>query len=81
MANKWRILHKAIETNPDTAEKIVKAVCILHNVIIDKERIPVNEFMDYEDPLPRNPATRDNHAPQNAVVVREMFKDYFLNKR
>lgn len=28
---------KSIETTPESADDIVKAICILHNVIIDRE--------------------------------------------
>lgn len=39
MTAKWRILWKPIETSPEFADDIVKAICILHNVIIDQEGI------------------------------------------
>nr|XP_034194916.1 uncharacterized protein LOC117611115 isoform X2 [Osmia lignaria] len=35
--SKWRILSKAIETSVTVADDIVKAICVLHNAIIDKE--------------------------------------------
>lgn len=34
---KWRIFYTTINQKPDTVEKIVKATCILHNVILDLE--------------------------------------------
>jgi hypothetical protein len=37
--SKWRIFSKAIETTEKTADKIVKAACVLQNVIIDKEGV------------------------------------------
>lgn len=37
-ALKFRILLKAIETKVENADHIVKANCILYNVIIDKEK-------------------------------------------
>lgn len=37
MANKWRVLHKSIETNVDHADNIIKCICVLHNVVIDKD--------------------------------------------
>lgn len=36
---KWRILTKEIETKEETDELIVKAICVLHNTIIDTEGI------------------------------------------
>ena len=35
LAAKWRLLNKAIETNINKAERIVRCVCLLHNIIID----------------------------------------------
>ncbi|PSN40907.1 hypothetical protein C0J52_12457 [Blattella germanica] len=37
ISNKWRILMKAIEVTPERAENIVKCICLLHNIILDKE--------------------------------------------
>ena len=34
---KWRLLNKAIETNVNKAERIVRCICLLHNIIIDLE--------------------------------------------
>lgn len=37
--SKWRILGTAIQTSTDVADDIVKCICLLHNIIIDKEGI------------------------------------------
>lgn len=75
-AAKWRILCKSIETSVETAELIVKAVCILHNVIMDKEG--TLNILDYEDILPGVRMSRSNNAaPVEAIQVRNMFKRYF----
>jgi len=34
---KWRLLNKAIETNTNKAERTVRCICLLHNIIIDLE--------------------------------------------
>jgi len=34
---KWRLLNKAIETNVNKAETIVRCICLLQNIIIDLE--------------------------------------------
>jgi len=31
LANKWRVLHSAILVEPDFADDVIKACCILHN--------------------------------------------------
>ncbi|KAK5650153.1 hypothetical protein RI129_001182 [Pyrocoelia pectoralis] len=33
MCNKWRILHRPLDVNVEFAEKIVKAICTLHNYV------------------------------------------------
>jgi hypothetical protein len=34
--SKWRIISKAIETEVELADNIVKCICVLHNTIIEK---------------------------------------------
>lgn len=36
MAVKWRVLLTTIATRPETCDHIVKAVCALHNCVIDE---------------------------------------------
>jgi len=35
--SKWHTILKAIETEVELADKIVKCICILHNTIIEKK--------------------------------------------
>uniref|UniRef100_A0A2S2PQM4 DDE Tnp4 domain-containing protein n=1 Tax=Schizaphis graminum TaxID=13262 RepID=A0A2S2PQM4_SCHGA len=37
LANKWRIFHRPINVNTDFAEDIIKACCILHNFVIERD--------------------------------------------
>lgn len=37
MSNKWRLLQKGIEVEPDFVDLIVKCICLLHNIVIDQE--------------------------------------------
>lgn len=37
VSNKWRVLLKALEVTPERAEHIVKCICLLHDIVIDKE--------------------------------------------
>lgn len=81
---KWRILCKAIETHPDTADAIIKAVCILHNTIIDRENIINNIDSDastHSAVLPDiQAARRNNRASVESISVRNSFKEYFLRR-
>ena len=79
MSGKFRILGKAIETKIDTVDIIVKAVCVLHNMILDKEGAP--------DDLPVNDITVAATTDMNqrtytryAGQVRDSFMDYFCNE-
>lgn len=78
---KWRILHKAIETHPDTADVIIKAVCILHNTIIDKENVTIKDIESTattDSILPDIQTSRkNNRAIIKAASVRNSFKEYF----
>lgn len=80
MTMKWRVLCKAIETNPDTADMIIKAVCILHNTVIDKEnRMPDVEETTTETLLSDvRVSRRNNRATEEASSVRNTYKEYFL---
>ncbi|XP_064472388.1 uncharacterized protein LOC135386404 [Ornithodoros turicata] len=74
-AGKWRILRKSIETNVGIAEWAVKAACVLHNVVIDKENVDLHHAGDV---LSRAPTGRRNHgASAEAVEVRNHFKNFF----
>lgn len=79
---KWRILSGCIETSPDTADQIIKAACILHNVIIDKDgwSPSVSEIPSIPTEANLQPIGRSgNSASSRAKDVRNCFKEYFLN--
>ncbi|KAJ8971164.1 hypothetical protein NQ317_006551 [Molorchus minor] len=41
---KWRLISKAIETDVNTADKIVRCVCILHNLVLKKRRCRTSSY-------------------------------------
>lgn len=54
-ASKFRILQKSIKTKIENADHIVKAICILHNVIIDFEKNQSDcKNMQYEQEIPHS---------------------------
>lgn len=80
---KWQILDKPILTDVKVADKIVKAICILHNTIIYMEGIEHN-LQDFQvgnqneiAPNRRNAGGRLN---DEAKFVRESFKTYFIQQ-
>lgn len=69
---KWQILNKPIETKKGYAEIIIKTCCLLHNIIIDKEK---PSDWDYTINLSSSGRVRrsgriNNRGTNNAVVLR-----------
>ena len=84
LSQKFRILDKTIETKPETVDAIVKAPCILHNLIIQKEGIS-QEFTKDEVGASSNPGsshtTRERNPTRYAITVRNSFmEEYFTRK-
>lgn len=82
MTAKWRLLGKCIEINVGKAERIVKCICLLHNIIIDCEggefsSVTLQQSLN-ESPLQGNRSSRMyNKASQEAQIIRDTFKSYF----
>lgn len=76
--SKWRILSKAIETDEKLVDTIIKAICVLHNVIIDKEgfeRHLKNVLESFSGKGNKNWTLR-GRIPTQAIFIRDTFKDY-----
>lgn len=84
-ATKFRILQKSIETKVENADHIVKAICVLHNVIMDLEKNMVTtNFTDSEisnqmNNLPRDltGCVRNNRTSRAAENIRSNFSIFF----
>lgn len=83
LTSKWRLLLKEIEARPENADIIVKCVCLLHNIIIDKERLSqITRRQMYKNinnhtlHSPK-PSRVNNRASTRACEIREGFKNYF----
>lgn len=81
MTAKWRLLNKCIETAPDKADIIVKCICLLHNIIIDREGISEVSILQSELYQSKNSEKQksrsNNRTANNTYNVREAFKIYF----
>ncbi|CAH1991371.1 unnamed protein product, partial [Acanthoscelides obtectus] len=85
LESKWRLLQKPIETTPDLADKIVKCMCVLHNIVIDKDGM--DELMLHEiDQQSSNFGETEQLSPtvntrstRRALTTRLAFAQYFLN--
>ncbi|XP_050676737.1 uncharacterized protein LOC126973475 isoform X1 [Leptidea sinapis] len=79
LSNKWRILHRPLDVCAETAIEVVKACTVLHNFLIKKDAIYL-ENTPTVMPLVNMPATqlRPNEGGGNAV--RLQFSDYFVSE-
>ncbi|XP_065212933.1 uncharacterized protein LOC135840368 [Planococcus citri] len=86
LANKWRLFLKAIETKKENStENIVKAACVLHNVVIDREGIDEKLLSAVVRKIQANESKnnslksgrRYNHSSNSAVLIRNCWMKYF----
>ncbi|XP_063585074.1 uncharacterized protein LOC134762506 [Penaeus indicus] len=77
--NKWKILHRPLNVSPELAVNIVKACCILHNFVQERERYNFEDTLTIIglDDVPRALSVRSG-APAN--FIRNAFTDYFMSK-
>lgn len=82
ITNKWRLLTKSIETDIYGAELFVKTICLLHNIIIDKEGVCMQTLMQVQQTIPinMNRQRQYNRSSEAATTIRNNFKEYFVQK-
>lgn len=88
-ASKFRILLKCIETKVENADHIVKAICILHNVIIDLEKnvVSTNHFNTETNPMNNNlpgdltVCKRNNRTTREAENIRSNLNIFFSTNK
>lgn len=85
LANKWRIFHRPLDVDTNTAISIVKACTVLHNFIIDMEGVQsnrettsnVSSVVDvFSDAPNEQNSTRGGRC---ANVIRTEFTNYFIS--
>lgn len=92
MSSKFRILLKSIETIEKNADHIVKAICMLHNTIIDFEKntsiqnVPesndTNLHTVHNQMIALNHGGRaNNHASRTAITIRNNFVNFFMENK
>ena len=79
-SNMWRILRKPIEVQVDFAIDIVKAICVLHNFVQNKEpeRTLLPDIQQTNSQLAELPAN-NTRASCNAMAVRDTLMTYFTS--
>lgn len=85
---KWRVLKTEIQCSPDKVDIIVKCVCLLHNIVIDKEgSAQVDNYIaecttcDVVNNERHADLRRNNRATHLAISIRDSFKNYFTASR
>lgn len=77
---KWRILSKPIETDILVADNVIKCICILHNVILNRENFQRHltnvEIMHQTNRENQVTAGRPTNA---AKTIRDIFVNFFSN--
>ncbi|XP_068129859.1 uncharacterized protein [Hyperolius riggenbachi] len=77
LANKWRVLHTAIQLKVENAVSVVKAACILHNVVIEKEVISVDEVNALQVPPLSGITWSGGQHTNEAIRNRDCMSHFF----
>jgi hypothetical protein len=96
MAARWRVLLNRIEASASTADLIVKAICVLHNYLLDEAGPPSSSLVDNGlEEEPKNGLWRqvgemnqalnihkssDRRAKEDAQDIRSALKKYFCGE-
>lgn len=77
LSNKWRILTKAIELQPDRTISVVKACCILHNFVRIKDGFQFDDTL-FDSPIQglQPIGVRSNNT---GLEIRDYFARYFTS--
>ncbi|XP_068089476.1 uncharacterized protein [Hyperolius riggenbachi] len=76
MAAKWRIFQSALQMTPEHAACVIKAACILHNVVREKEGVNLD---DVDTPTTLRPHISAPRASVDAVRLRDQLALYVQN--
>ncbi|XP_050500955.1 uncharacterized protein LOC126880922 [Diabrotica virgifera virgifera] len=83
LAHKWRLFFRPLEVKVQTATKLVKAACVLHNLLrtrnTDEQFLHLQENCNIPLPLVDNLAVDGRRAVNEAFKIREKFVTYFIN--
>lgn len=78
---KWRLLSKAIETkNLDTTDNIIKCICLLNNIILQREGLE-RHLTEVEIVPSKNTKKALGRPNTSAVAIRDIFKTFFTNNK
>lgn len=78
MANKWRILHRAINVKYEFATDIIKACCVLHNFVLNRDGVQASDDNIFNDSnLQMLQSVTTNESSMGPHLTRNIFCNYF----
>lgn len=81
LARKWYVYHKDFECKIETVDKIIKATCVLHNYLIDRQPDYLNSNENNKEQILISMGNRiETHYRNEGYQVREMYCSYFNNQ-
>lgn len=85
LKRKWYVYHRDFECQVDTVDKVIKATCVLHNYLIEKEPTYLEETNSIERSqevlFNGNSFMLTNNASTDEVYrIRDIYCNYFNNQ-
>lgn len=86
LVSKWRCLKTELQVEPCHVDTIVKTVCLLHNIVIDKDGIKESVLFNIQSQTAEHSfetehditnLRRFNRSSRRAYEIRDIFKQYF----
>jgi hypothetical protein len=83
LANKWRILHRAMNVKYEFATDIIKACCVLHNFVLNRDGVQASDDIIFDDSHLQmlQSSTSGEHATcMSPHLIRNNFCNYFSSE-
>ncbi|CAF4890047.1 unnamed protein product [Pieris macdunnoughi] len=77
LANKWQILHRPLNVKKEFAVVIIKALCVLHNFVRERDGYDFKDTLTVPEALLEIPACLPNRANRTSTEYRDIFANYF----
>lgn len=78
-ANKWRIFHRPLDVAMESAIDIVKACCLLHNFVRNRDGYVFEDSLTVPG-LEDNESNEANFVNKSTGIYREKLKIYFISE-
>lgn len=79
LSNKWRIFHRPLNVRIDFAVDIIKAACVLHNFVRDRDGFQYDDTLHVTgfENVVRSDMSRNSEG-RTALSVRDKLAEYFV---